>query len=393
MKKKLFWAKYFTDLNDPRLSTENCLCVIVLSLSMVMAGSGDLEVFRTCRYLKSRIGGNLQHVTYGSQMAISMALSLLFMGGGRYSLKTDSLSVALMLCAFYPHFPVDSNDNRFHLQAFRHLYVLASEPRLLLSKNVETGEFCYVPVEITLRANEHHGAFKFEQMAPCILPELNRIGELRILGPRHYPIRFKHSLDFDELRNILMTELLVKQRNGYFSYADDPKDEKAFNIRNFLNKAIIPHRITPQLLEQITNEEHVNLFAKMLNKPTGNENKLDSKINRLLKLIYESVVQETFDFVGVMLLLDEEANGEASSHFIQQIKLLNGFYKNLAVKSSRHIILTQEFMHFLLSSLETKLNDRIKSNNSFFLTFFFEFENYYFLCLVVKNTASWSSAI
>lgn len=118
-----------------------------------MAGSGDLEVFRLCRYLKSRINANMSHVTYGSHMAVNMAIGLLFMGGGRYALKTDSLSVALMLCAFYPHFPVDSHDNRFHLQAFRHLYVLASEPRLLLSKDVDTNEFCYVPVEITLKVS------------------------------------------------------------------------------------------------------------------------------------------------------------------------------------------------------------------------------------------------
>ena len=77
-----------------------------------MAGSGDLEVLRICRFLRSRVGPNLSHVLYGSQVAINMALALLFMGGGRYTLKTDSLSVALMLCAFYPHFPVDSHDNR-----------------------------------------------------------------------------------------------------------------------------------------------------------------------------------------------------------------------------------------------------------------------------------------
>jgi len=41
----------------------------------------------------------------------------------------------------------------------------------------------------------------------------------------------------------------------------------------------------------------------MLNK--SNENKLNGKTNRLLKIIYESVVQETFDFVGIMLLLDK----------------------------------------------------------------------------------------
>jgi anaphase-promoting complex subunit 1 len=120
-----------------------------------MCGSGDLECIRICRYLKSRIGPQMSHVTYGSQMAVNMAMGLLFMGGGRYTLKTDSLSVALMICAFYPHFPVDSNDNRFHLQAFRHLYVLASESRLLLSKDVDTNEFCYVPVEITLKVREN----------------------------------------------------------------------------------------------------------------------------------------------------------------------------------------------------------------------------------------------
>ena len=110
-------------------------------------------------------------------------------------------------------------------------------------------------------------------------------------------------MHFRDLKGILNAELFVKQKNGYFSYSDDPKDEKAFNIRNFLNKIIIPHKINPELLEEITNEDHVNFFAKMLNK--SNENKLNSKTNRLLKIIYESVVQETFDFVGIMLLLDK----------------------------------------------------------------------------------------
>jgi hypothetical protein len=59
----------------------------------------------------------------------------------------------------------------------------------------------------------------------------------------------------------------------------------------------------PALLEQITNEEYINLFAKMLNK--SNENDFNDKTNRLLQIIYESVVQETFDFVGVILLMEK----------------------------------------------------------------------------------------
>lgn len=109
---KLYWANYFIDINDQRLSSENSLCVVVLSLAILMAGSGDLEVLRICRYLRSRVGPTYNFVLYGSHMAVNMALSLLFMGGGRYTFKTDSLSIALMICAFYPHFPIDSNDNR-----------------------------------------------------------------------------------------------------------------------------------------------------------------------------------------------------------------------------------------------------------------------------------------
>ena len=35
---------------------ETCLNVVLLSLSMVMAGTGDLDVLRIVRYLRSRIG-------------------------------------------------------------------------------------------------------------------------------------------------------------------------------------------------------------------------------------------------------------------------------------------------------------------------------------------------
>lgn len=79
----------------------------------VMAGTGDLEVLRLCRHLRSRVGVGYGYVLYGSHMAISMALGLLFMGGGRYTLSSDPEAIAAMLCAFFPKFPLHSNDNRF----------------------------------------------------------------------------------------------------------------------------------------------------------------------------------------------------------------------------------------------------------------------------------------
>jgi hypothetical protein len=42
----------------------------------------------------------------------------------------------------------------------------------------------------------------------------------------------------------------------------------------------------------------------MLNKSNENE-EFNDKTNRLLKIMYESVIHETFDFVGIILQLDK----------------------------------------------------------------------------------------
>ncbi|CAH1791675.1 unnamed protein product [Owenia fusiformis] len=129
-------------------TVENSLDIIVLSLSMVMSGTGNLDVLRLCRHLRSRVGSSYTYVLYGSHMAVSMSLGLLFLGGCRYTLRTSPEAVGAMLCAFFPKYPVHSNDNRYHLQAFRHLYVLAAEPRMVIPRDVDTGHVCYVPMEI-----------------------------------------------------------------------------------------------------------------------------------------------------------------------------------------------------------------------------------------------------
>jgi anaphase-promoting complex subunit 1 len=96
---------------------EQTICVLVLGQGMVMAGSGDLSVLRICRHLRSRVH-NTNIITYGSHMAVHMAVGLLFLGGGRLGLTNHSpAALAAMITAFFPRFPTHSNDNRYHLQA------------------------------------------------------------------------------------------------------------------------------------------------------------------------------------------------------------------------------------------------------------------------------------
>ena len=61
--------------------------------------------------LRARVHNN-NTVTYGSHMAVHLALALLFLGGGKLGLSNSPEAVAALICAFYPKFPTHSSDNR-----------------------------------------------------------------------------------------------------------------------------------------------------------------------------------------------------------------------------------------------------------------------------------------
>lgn len=56
-------------------------------------------------------------------------------------------------------------------QAFRHLYVLATEARWIQTVDVDTGLPVYAPFEVTVRETEHYSETSYCEVTPCILPE------------------------------------------------------------------------------------------------------------------------------------------------------------------------------------------------------------------------------
>uniref|UniRef100_A0A803V0C3 Anaphase-promoting complex subunit 1 n=1 Tax=Ficedula albicollis TaxID=59894 RepID=A0A803V0C3_FICAL len=223
--------KYATDflkcLSAPTASItghynlETCLSVLLLALAMVMAGSGNLKVLQLCRFMHKKTGGEMN---YGFHLAHHMALGLLFLGGGRYSLSTSNSSIAALLCALYPHFPVHSTDNRYHLQALRHLYVLAAEPRLLTPVDVDSNTPCYALIEVTYKGTQWYGEATEELMAPTLLPELHLLKQIRVKGPRYWELLIDLSKGTTHLQSILSKGgiLYVKLRAGQLSYKEDP---------------------------------------------------------------------------------------------------------------------------------------------------------------------------
>lgn len=161
------------------------------------AGSGNLKVLRRCRMLRDRLGPGYSHVTYGSHMAIHMAIGLQFLGAGRLTLSRSPEAIAALLCAFFPKFPIHSNDNRYHLQAFRHLYVLAVEPRLLLPRDIDSGKLCLCNITYTTLDGK-----SISKMAPCMLPELSELAEIRFEDANYWLIKFNRENNWHDLEYV-----------------------------------------------------------------------------------------------------------------------------------------------------------------------------------------------
>ncbi|KAL6865049.1 hypothetical protein ACP4OV_016200 [Aristida adscensionis] len=211
-----------------RGTLELCLHLTVLALSLVMAGSGNLQTFRLLRYLRGRISAE-GHVNYGLQMAVSLAIGFLFLGGGTHTFSTRNSAIAALLVALYPRLPTGPNDNRCYLQAFRHLYVIATEPRWVQTVDVDTELPVYCPIELTVAETEYYDETNYCEVTPCLLPERSMLKRLRVCGPRYWSQVitltpedkpwWRYGDKTDPFNGGI---LYIKRKVGSCSYSDDP---------------------------------------------------------------------------------------------------------------------------------------------------------------------------
>ena len=234
-----------------KATLECCLGTVALALSVVMAGTGHLPTYRTLRSLRQRLGGGgAGNLTYGNHMAISTALGFLFMGGGTVSFSTDNKAIASLLISLFPRFPSSTLDNRSHLQALRHLYVLATEPRCVEAVDVDTWQSVYCPIKIRERGSSPGSAPgpgpgdagrapEETSFTPCLLPQRGHVRSIEVLGPRYW----EQTLDLKPgpygSSRVSCEEfwkrpiVFVKRKIGMLPYPDDPNGSRSLLARAF----------------------------------------------------------------------------------------------------------------------------------------------------------------
>src|SRR6266702_1306498 len=204
------------------------LNLISISLNVVMAGTGEINCLRRLRY---SFGMYNQAMRYGTHMATHMSLGLLFLGGGRYTLGSSDAAIACLVAAFFPRFAPVSSDNKSYLQALRHLWVLAVEPRCLISRDVDTKEIVYLPIKIKVK--EGTDVEMAQLISPTLIPDFDRVLSIRVDTPRYWPFY----LDLANVRrhkeSLLRSQTIyVKRRTAFLSYLEDPKGSRSLFVRS-----------------------------------------------------------------------------------------------------------------------------------------------------------------
>lgn len=195
-----------------RITVRNCQDVAVLAACCVVAGTGDLHIFRRLRSLHGRTD---VETPFGSHLAAHFAIGILFMGGGTHTFGTTNIATASLLCALYPLFPNAVLDNKSHLQAFRHFWVLATERRCLIPRDVDTHRPVSLPILVALR-----NGTEVAMNAPCLLPEIETIAKIQTTDQEHWSVTLdlaENSTHYEAFKR--HQSIYVRRRAAYDTHA------------------------------------------------------------------------------------------------------------------------------------------------------------------------------
>ncbi|ORX38535.1 hypothetical protein BD324DRAFT_599421 [Kockovaella imperatae] len=236
--------------NIRRTAARQGLNIVTIALSVVMSGTGELNVLRRLRISHGQEGAG---VTYGTHMAMHMACGILFLGRGHYTLGNSNLAIAAMAIAFFPRFSASPGDNNSYPQAFRHLWALAVEPRCLVAKDVNTRETVYLPVKIRMDTGSR--AQTQSLISPTLIAPLDTIRSVEVDSPRYWPIVYDLQDPVNKDSLIKTRTIKVKRKAGFLDYNSDSKGNRSifvkagsmtgFDLHYDLISPAAPHMIEP----------------------------------------------------------------------------------------------------------------------------------------------------
>ncbi|KAI0790915.1 hypothetical protein C8Q75DRAFT_758459 [Abortiporus biennis] len=327
-----------------RAAIRDGLNLISISLSMVMAGTGEINTLRRLRFA---YGMYSQPVRYGTHVSNHVSLGLLFLGGGRYTLGTSDGAIACMLAAFFPRFPQISSDNKTYLQALRHLWVLAVEPRCLITRDVDTKEVVYLPLKMKVK-EEKGGVGTSHFVAPTLIPEIDKLLSIRVDTPRYWPFYLDFSNFPHHKQTLLRSQTLyVKRRTAFLSYLEDPKGSRSLFVRSGSASGDTAMLDCPQLtniqsqhtsdlyqfISSFSNDTLFLAFADWFCRETGETDEEKILHSYSYAVLLDSILQDKPSTIQTHLTLHRYRRMSPDSQYfnlnLQDLRFFNEFYSKV----------------------------------------------------------------
>ncbi|CAK9780760.1 hypothetical protein CC85DRAFT_277308 [Cutaneotrichosporon oleaginosum] len=341
-----------------RSASRQALNTVTLALSALMSGTGELNVMRRLRVSHGQEGAG---VTYGSHMAMHMALGLLFLGKGYYSLGNSNIAIAALSISFFPRFPSNVNDSRAYPQLFRHLWALAVEPRCLICRDVDTRETITLPIKIKLKGRREPQG----HISPTPVAPFSSLETIYVDSVRYWPVRYDLSNPRYRDHLVRTRTIWVKRRAAFLDYADDPKGYRSLFVRtgvtssydmhhDFLSAAS-PLYPEPEALSDLFLSHSNDVAVHAVGKRFTGSNMLETFIRNVM---FECVALDKGAlfpvYVGIYIALADDDGLRLAR--AAQVAFLIRFYRptvfdkdyaNHAPGERRHPILRQTFLHAL----------------------------------------------
>jgi anaphase-promoting complex subunit 1 len=188
-----------------RRASRQAIDVVTIAMCAVMSGTGEIGVLRRIRIAHGQEGAG---INYGTHVALHLALGLLFLGKGYYTLGATDLAVAAMTIAFFPR-------TGGYLEVFRHLWALAAEPRCLVARDADTGKIENVPLRVTMREPSREQKL----MSPTLVSPFEQISEVVVDSVRYWPVQAQDST------------IYVQKRSAFLDYSRDNKGTRSIHAR------------------------------------------------------------------------------------------------------------------------------------------------------------------
>ncbi|KAK9766803.1 Anaphase-promoting complex subunit 1 [Basidiobolus ranarum] len=354
--------------NITRSTIKSCLDAVCTSVALVMAGTGNLEVMRRLRVLHGRVTPD---VTYGNHMASHMALGLLFLGGGNFTLGRSNKAIAALVISLFPRYPKDPSDNRSHLQALRHLWVLAIEPRCLVTRDIDTREACHIPILVKL-LQENGETSEHEMTTPCLLPDLKIVQSITINSPRYWPIVLDIAGNEFHAKSLSNNPtIFVKRKIGHLSYNEDPKGYRSILTQAFSKNLILSNlKGAPAVIEDMnflksfSADPQLQAFAQYFcdiqndsTTPHGTSltNTGPGGLSEFCRsVLYECVTKDKPEILHIYLALYhslQSLRSRVESHSLWNTKIILHYYNSPSYQNLCEPLIQQEFRAYMENQL------------------------------------------